>query len=780
MTAAARVQPQSRRPDAGLVSGWFLVAVVVVTALSRSGDQPWTVATYLLVWAVSTTVPGVLVWRVLGRPTSVVQELGFGSVLGIGLLLVAWLPATLLGRPWLMWAWPVAVAAAFAAVPSLRRHWSPDREERHRTPRSWHRAMIAVCGLAFLRLWAVSLRPQALPPHASTIFQDTWYELALTQQLGRGVAIDDPAVAGVPLHYHWFSNAHAAATQELSGASAAEVILHLWLVPMLFTFLFAVAAATERMLEGPPGTGSGADESETVRRWWAGPLAALLAAGLPVTLYLGLPRFPKIDNGFVASSTSGVLALTIVLALVGPVLDLLHGRQSRGTWVVVGLLLVLSSGSKPSILPVVACGSALVTVAQWVRTRTLPRVPAVLTLAPLLLIPLAGLAVVGSTGGSRPQLLDTLSLDPAFGRATGTPQALPGHGGWLAPGLADGSAHVWAVAAGLFLLYVLTELPRVLGLLALGHGTLRADPGLWWCSGVVFSGFCGLWLLAHPGYSQHYFWRIVLGLATALTVTGVVRLLPPAAGPAELRPQLRRFAVAGLVTGLVLLAADLRTFDSVAGRLLPYAVAAAVFAGLLAHARRSPGHPHPVSWLVFATCFSVAVAVPTTAGEVAAAVGPALIGVPAPSQPAERGVTGGEQRAALWLYAHSDPEDVVATNVFCAPPTYQPGCRHVSFWVAALTGRQLWVGAWAYTETSLSRYAHQNGSYQRTPSPWPGRVALSLRAVRSPDSAVVARLRQHGVRWIFADRLATPVSPDLRRYAELLYTNADVGVYKLG
>lgn len=98
------MQPQSRRPDAGLVSGWFLVAVVVVTALSRSGDQPWTVATYLLVWAVSTTVPGVLVWRVLGRATSVVQELGFGSVLGIGLLLLAWLPATLLGRPWLMWA----------------------------------------------------------------------------------------------------------------------------------------------------------------------------------------------------------------------------------------------------------------------------------------------------------------------------------------------------------------------------------------------------------------------------------------------------------------------------------------------------------------------------------------------------------------------------------------------------------------------------------------------------------------------------------------------------
>lgn len=777
--AIASPEQRCRLRSAGLLAaGWLLVGLVVVVALSDAGDPPGTVVTYLLVWLLAITVPGVLVWRALSRPTSIVQELGFGSVLGIALLVLAWVPATLLGHPALIWVWPIGAVVLFAVVPRLRRQWMSPRPPERRTPGRSHVAMMVVALLAFLRLWATALRPALLPPRHSRIFQDVWYELALTQRLHYSVGIDDPAVAGVPLHYHWFSNAFAAATQTLSGAPDPEVILHLWLVPMVFTFVLATAAAAERILQG----GGTQTDVEASTRWWAGPLAGLLVAVLPVILNLGTPTL-RIDNGFVVSSTSGILALCIILALVGPVLDLLHGQNVRGTWVVLGLLLLLSTGTKPSILPVVACGSALTTVVQWRQNRRIPRVAATLTLVSLLLIPLAALSVYGSTGGSRPQLFATLSLDRAMRQASGASVELPGHGGWLAPDLANAPAGVWGVAAGLLLLYTLTELPRLLGVLGVGHRAIRSDPGTWWCAGVVASGYAGLWTLAHPAYSQHYFWRIVIALGMVLTVTTAVRLLPPA-GERGSGTELAGFGAAGLVTGAVLLRLHGHTPKSIPGRLLPYGVVLLVLVGLLLlwallGRRTSRAGARRLPVFVLATCFCLATGLAGATGGFAGPVGAAFAGRPPHVGPTQRDVTSEEQSAALWLHGHSGPDDVVATNVFCAVPTYRIGCPHVAFWVTALTGRQLYVGPWAYTEKNLDAYAHEHLDYERTPSPWPGRVALSLEAVRSPSSRVMAKLRHGGVRWIFADRRATPVSPDLDRYAQLRFANADVRIYRL-
>lgn len=756
--------------------GWLLLLAGMVVALARIGDPPAATIAYAAVWLASTTVPGVLVWRALARPSTAVQEVAFGSVLGVGLLLLAWVPATLVHRPQLMWLWPVGAAVSFLAAPRLRRHWLPARPAARRTPLRWHVAMIAVCGIAFARVYGSRLLHEPLAPHPSTIFQDVWYELALTQRLRHAVSIHDPAAAGVPLDYHWFSNAHAAATSTLSGVPAYAVVLHLWIVAMLVTFVLAAAAATERLLEASP------DGPPAVRRWWAGPLAALLVAAVPVDLFLGGRRVPAIDNGFVVSSTSGILALTVILCLVGPVLDLLHGVRSPGTWALVGALLALSGGTKPSILPVVAAASALVLVVQWVRTRRVPWVPLVLTLLPLCLIPVAALVVMGSTSGSRLQLFETLSLDPAFQQAAGKAVGLPGHGGWLAPGLSASPGRMWPVATGLLALFVLTELPRLLGLLGLADRRLREDPGTWWCAGVVASGFGGLWVLAHPGYSQHYFWRIVIGLGVAMTIANVVRLVPPTVRARQLVVPLAVVGAVGLATGSGLALAGRSAGVAVAGRLVPYGVAAAVLVVMLLLLRRravSSWRKVRLSTLAVVTCFCFAAGLPVSIGLAAGDSRDVLATSASPTGPPSQFVSADEQRAALWLQRHSRPDDVVATNVFCSPPQYAARCHHVSFWVAALTGRQLLVGAWAYTKASLTAYAHVEVPYQEAGSPWPDRVALSLAAVRSPSPAVLARLRSYGVSWIFADRRATPVSPRLRRYARLVYANGDVLVYQV-
>lgn len=770
------------RTNTATAIGWLLLLAVVVATLTTVGDPAKSVLIYFVVWMASTALPGVLLWRALARPTTLVQEIGFGSVLGIALLLLAWLPATLLHQPLLMWLWPAGLLVAFAAVPSLRRHWRSRRAPGHHTPVLWHAAMMVISGVAFLRLFTALQLLQLPPKPSSAVFQDVWYELSLTQALRRSVAIDDPSAAGVPLHYHWFSNAHAAATQELSSASASAVILHLWLVAMLFTLLFAVAAATERILQG-----TGGSDSPPVR-WWAGPLAALLASALPSVLFLGGPHLPAIDNGFVLSSTSGILALVVVLTFVGPVLDILHGLSGRGTWVLLVLLLALGAGTKPSLLPVVACGGLLVLVTQWVRTRTFPKVPAILTLLPLLLIPIAALAVIGSTGGSRLQLFQTLALDPAFTQAIGVAD-IPGRGGWLAPGLAGGSGHVWAVGIGLFALFILTELPRLIGLLSPIGTSMRRDPGTWWCTGVVGSGFCGLWVLAHPGYSQHYFWRIVIPLGIVLTVTMIVRLLPDPLHRAL--PAIFVVSLAGIATAATFAFTERLSLGSgtspqvsyaMPGRLLPYAGAAVIVAVTIlilrqVSARRGWTRLPAVALIA---SFVMAAGAASAAYDLAKSVVDMRAGHQVVDTTSSWYVSGDEQRAALWLNEHSGENEVVATNVFCVPTHYAVGCRHATFWLQALSGRQLFIGGWAYTEKSLIAYG-KGGSvpYQELPSPWPDRVALSLEAIQSPSAATMTALQRRGVHWIFADRRATSVSPQLDTFATLRYSNADVMVYRL-
>ncbi len=288
-------------------------------------------------------------------------------------------------------------------------------------------------------------------------------------------------------------------------------------------------------------------------------------------------------------------------------------------------------------------------------------------------------------------------------------------------------------------------------------------------------------MLSHPAYSQHYFWRIVIPLGVVLTVTTAIRQLPwPHRGTG--RPVLA-FVLAGLLTALVLrlvFADPVDPPDPILGRLLPYAVAAVVLGACLL-GYRSLTRPTLASY-VAVVCFVCGLAVVQTTADLVAPAQAAVAGSSTAKAVTVRYVTVEEQEAASWLREHSHPDDVVATNVFCAPQRYTPDCRHVSFWLAGLTGRQLFLGAWTYTEASLAAYGEavdQEGSYQQVAAPWPQRLELSLRAVRDPSAADIAALRAQGVTWIFADRRATQVSARLSDMATLRYRNADVLVYRL-
>src|SRR5215213_165302 len=780
----------SRRPLAAatvIALAWVCVLATVVIALHRGGGAPTSqVIAYLAAWVLGCTLPGVLVWRALAGHSTIVRELGFGSVLGVVLQLLAWAAATSVHRPVLLAALPVGVAVMFLVVPRLRRHWWPRRTAATRTPARWHVAMAVVVALAAYRFerlaWALG---RDLPPKPSIVNRDTLYNSALSYELSRTVRPQDPFVAGEPLRYHWFADAHVTATAQLSGTPISTAMITLWLVPMLVVLLFVVAAAAQHLMDGPPVTAADGALLSDVRRWWAGPVAAFFWYAAPAIWRFGRPVTVAATDGFVPSSPSGVLALALVCCLVGPVFDLLRGRSNRGTWVVLTLLLVACGGTKPSLLPVVAFGALLVLVVELVRTRRVCRPMAYLVGAAALITAVAAPFVTGSTGGSHPQLLALVGLDPSYARLLDGRPVFNAAGGWLVPALADRLPHAVPVVGMLLLVWLLTETPRLLSLVGLAAPPLRGDAGLRWACGVLIGGYGAMWVLAHPGGGQHWFWSVTLALSTAVVVTNAVRVLPASRRAWTLVPPLLVVALPGLLAGYLTTTwgrvdLDGPTRTVIEDRLRPYAlVLAALAVAILATVLlRQLARRWSVPLLTAVTAFALAASLPLAVVQVRAVRAPDL-------HRAKAGVTytyisPEQQRAALWLNRHSATTSVVATNVFCWQLGARPeNCALGSMWLAGLSGRRMVLSDWTFSATTEARYDGTRALNQ-IPTPWPDRLRLSLDAVENPTPQALGRLRTElGGRWIFADRRASRISPRLSELATLRYQSRNIQIYRL-
>lgn len=747
---------------------WLVVAGVTLAVPVSQGVPVWDAVRYVGTWLVSTTVPGVLVWRAFARPSSLVEELGFGNVLGVALLLLAWVPAVLVGEAWLAWWWPLVVLLVFSCVPSLRGYWWPSRGERSHTPSRWHVATAGVCVVALGYQLVNVLRFRVMPGTGPLrVHPDLWFQQTLVNELQHTLDLMQPQVAGVPKRYHWFSNADVAVTSQMSGMPATTVLFYLWITVLTVTMVLAAAALARRLL----------DDSDEPVYWWVGPLAALLVAAIPVVLLLGEPRLRNLTNGFIPVSTSGMLGLVVVLGLSGPAIDLVRGRGPRRGWVLMLLMMALAVGTKPSNLPIATCAFLLVAFVRFVRTRTVFWTPVVLAVVAVAMIGGSTFKLMGGEAGTGVVPLETLGLDTAMKVAHDSGDA----------------GRVVAVGAGLFVLYVVTQLPRLLGMLGVLHRRTRFDPAIWWSAGVVFAGWCASWLVSQPGYSQQYFWRVVIVQAVVTSVVVAVRIVPPQVryhGP--WRPLLT-VIVAGLVVGygVLLWWPEVDTSDPDTGaftRLVPYAVAllVAVAAVGIARLRRLRGPVGPVPVLTLVIAFVFAAGTPAAADDLREPIRLAAQGAPVPytSREAPRLVTAKEQQAGLWLRDHAGENGGgnVVTNVMCVPTEYKDRCQSTAYWVGALSGLPVVMGGWAYTEKGRAVYAeHPDApSYKYRRSPYPERKRLSLTMIRNPSARVATRLHdEYGARWIFADRRATRVSPDITRFADLRYQNSDVLVLEL-
>lgn len=800
--------------------GLLVLAVTVwITHLARVPLA--SIGLYLLAFVWSVMVPGMLVHRALrGRARTLVADLALGGATGLVLQLFAWATFTAFHvQAWLA-LWPLAVVIPFVAIPRLRHHW------RVTAYPSTVPAVAAWVGvLAYLLLLSGIARDilgsEALPPAASSWYPDDLWHVALSAELMRSVPPDIPQIAGRTFFYHWFSNAHIATMTWTTGIDLPVVFARLWMPAIVALAVGLMFALGEQL----------------TRRTWPGAVAALLMAAPASVLPSWFTPFGFDAFGF--HSPSQVFSIPIIgLALHALIQALRDQRFGRGAWAVLALALVGASGAKSSVLPVLVCGLVLTLgVAILVQRRMVGRLIGLLALAMTVLVSTSLLTAAASAGVTL-QVFSTVRASQPWALMMGTTS--PFSKSLVLPGLDRAGAVVllvlilvsWAVGYS-WVLPGLRALGRrdLSGWLLLGVGLggwaammLLSQDGLsqvYFMSGAVVALYplaaWGLALAWDAGSARAgsrpagVAAAVGAGLAVPLILLAR-RLSGPVPTPHDLNGSLGRALLVPALVAVIAVAAVLlsrRLRYAAGGGLVFLAVSTGVItASLLPRAVPGTGDPMPAgadALLVAAALLAVTCAVVLgLRPQLGAALSRRVIGVGAavvlglmtvslvvaesrnledmlavaPAKTAAT-VSAGEAGAARWLESNSDPDDVIATNVHCRQKKTVPFCDARAYWVTALTQRRALVESWAYTKAAHEAHGVGGRTYSRQPFDDPALFALNEAAFREPSAATLAALRGHGVRWLFADTAAGPVSPKLNELAELVHESGTVKIFRL-
>jgi hypothetical protein len=128
-----------------------------------------------------------------------------------------------------------------------------------------------------------------------------------------------------------------------------------------------------------------------------------------------------------------------------------------------------------------------------------------------------------------------------------------------------------------------------------------------------------------------------------------------------------------------------------------------------------------------------------------------VVAGPAVEAPYHELFADGGLEAARWVADHSDPYDVVATNVHCASP-FAAKCDNRNFWVAAFTERRVVIEGWGYTQPTRDDTS-EGTSATHTAPPDPERLRINDEAFRRPSAATVGQLVDtYDVKFLFVDK----------------------------
>ena len=209
--------------------------------------------------------------------------------------------------------------------------------------------------------------------------------------------------------------------------------MHQWPLTLALSLVLAGWAAGEALSE----------------RAWVGPIAGALAGVLPGNLQLAARPPVAMSSAHRLQAPSGSLAVLVMLGLVGPTVLILRRQGTKGAWAAMVLLLALSAGTKPTVLPIMVVGCVVAGLFAWLAERRFPwHQVALAALAVGFFAAGSTVNLMGSTGGSRLQLLAVLRTMPFYKQVTGD-KSYPATGGWLVPSVASGNARMIVVRGNL-------------------------------------------------------------------------------------------------------------------------------------------------------------------------------------------------------------------------------------------------------------------------------------------------------------------------------------------
>lgn len=703
--------------------------------------------------ALGLAVPGVLLIRVLYPGTRTpTEEISLGLALGCALESFAYIAARAGGAPLLVLAWPISTYAAFLAIPRLRGHWRTPARLNAPIWWSWSLAVI----IAGLTLWsAVSVfRHHPLTwPALGAVSPDVPYHLALIGELKHHLPPTVPMVAGEPLYYHWFVYAHLAATSWITGVEPMVLQLRLGMLPILTAFLILIGTTGRRV------TGS-----------WTAALITIIGTILVAAPNLYLGRDGPFGWGGLPDTSWSSPTQTFGALLFAPVVLLLidlfeRRRHGAGTWFLLAVFLVAVMGAKASYLPLLAVG--LVAVAAVKAARRQPPLPTLMALA------LTGSCLIYAQFVLFGRETQGVLIEPfAYMRMTWL--EMTGMGEQVQP--PPGAILVLTL---MFLLCWFVTWCGVLGLLTRPRLLLR--PGVILMLGIGIPALGAILLLVQQGKSQFFFLFSAYPYLVTVTVYGLTTLLRNARIS-------RKSMVSAIIGGLII------------AYLVPLLCGVEV--------PLNPGQPSALLYrpylALLALIASAAVALTIKIGAFRAwalvTVMLSTIGLTAyassrvlsswqfrvtnaahgtVARPMETpAIPEGALTAGRWLRAHSDPDDLIATNQHCRWG-YENPCSSFQFWAAAFSERRMLVEGWAYTPSNQAQW-RPGRSLEHFPFWDTERLQLNDMAFNSPSATSVQRLKQrYGVRWLFVDERYLDPDSHIGDYAGLCFRAGDYAIYRI-
>jgi hypothetical protein len=680
-----------------------------------------------------------------------VEDAAAGFAVGTSVQLIVYLASASVGLQRLSWAWAPIVLIVGVLDANVRARVWRQVEEPLSPLTAW--LLSAACAVVLVVVYRNG--PDLFTPaytNPSVSYPDLPFHQALAASAKYDVPIKALWVAGEPMKYHTFFHQVTAATAWGTGVDLTSLIYALSWLPLLLAGCALVFVLTQRVL-APTGAG------RLTGTRWAGPLAVVIA-GLGGTLQplhdVGLGGLAMAASAYLSPTQNLGMMLALVLVLLS--VDLFRGEPPRSRWVLVILIALAASGAKATILPLALGGFGLVFLTRLLARRPAQRSARTAVAGGLaMLVIFVGSVIVifgGESSGLQVKVAAVFMQLPPYGSLR--------HGTGVDRGAQLLVAAVCLVAWGL----------AVAGVLFLRHRW--RDPATVFLAGFAIAGFVAMLLTSQPGISEVYFFRTAFPVLAVLSCVGLVALVDRLAD----RRGAVLVAVCGLL-GLLACGATRAASAGLAGAKTPtllMVAALAIVAAVIAvgwKLTRRGGH--------IVTAFLAAL---VTAGMVGAVTVPLESVV---SKDAARliyaragrgGSTEAEAAAARWLKDNSNRSDLIATNAHCSIRRGET-CDSRHFWIAALSERKLLVEGWSYTNHANRISVATGKSYSQVPFWDKDLLAVNDAVFTSPSVATVERLRRSGVRWLFADRLAGEVSPELMQYVRLRHATADVTIYEI-